>query len=128
MIKASIIDNFIIVRVYSYERSMSILANFLNDDVGYRDIDSIVSWIEDDKYQVTILNYSYIRKQKNNKIHIYFLYDGYQLEEHEKREKFETTKEELIDILTQWESLLNKDKVDIIVIKKENNRITVKKG
>ena len=69
---------------------MAILANFLNDDVGYRDIDSIVSWIDNDKYQVTTLNYSYIRKH-DNKIYIYFLYDGYQLEEHEKREKFETS-------------------------------------
>jgi len=120
----SVVDNLNFC-IFAYTRSIAILTNFLTDDIGSRNIKSMINWLKNDKYKVTTLNYSYIRKH-GEKIYIYFLYDSYGLEEHEKRERFETTKEELIDVLKQWESMVEDKKKNRIIIKKEGNDILIK--
>jgi len=89
---------------YASSRPIEILTNFLTDDVGSRSLDSINEWINNDTYNHAILNYSYLKKN-NNKISIYFFYDGYEKKEDPSRIKFETTKEQLLEILEKWEQI-----------------------
>jgi len=92
---------------YSSSEALSILSYFLADDIGPRKIDSLINWLQDDKYESAVLNYSYIKKN-HDKINIYCFHDGYKREESEDRTKFETTKEELVKIANKWEELYHK--------------------
>jgi len=88
-------------RLYSNSKPLAILTKFLTDDIGFRKIDSIINWIKDDSYSSMILNACYLVKY-NEKIRIYFFYDGYEKEEHEKRIFFETSKDQLIELIQKW--------------------------
>ena len=109
--------------VYASSRPIEILTNFLIDDVGGRSIDSLLEWINDDKYDFSILNYSYLKKD-GGKIYIYFFYDGYGKKEDKKRERFETTKEHLIDIAKKWEKAY-KEKYSYTLLFLKNNMIEI---
>jgi len=111
--------------IFSYNRPIGILANFLTDDIGFRDIKYMIDWIKNDKYKVTTLNYSFIKKSGKN-IHIYFLYDSYGINEHKKREKFETTKEDLINILKQWKDITKVR--GLIFLNKEGGKTSISIG
>ena len=106
--------------LYSNSRPLSILVKFLTDDVGLRRIDSIVNWINDEKYKSVVLNACYLVKH-DEKINIYFFYDGYGREETEKREKFEISKDELVKVIKKW-------KVDYIDVPLSSLIITVDNG
>jgi len=89
--------------LYSSTRSLAILVKFLIDDIGFRKIDSIIEWIKNDSYNLAVLNASYLAKH-NEKINIYFFYDGYGREEKEEREKFVISKNELINVIKKWKT------------------------
>jgi len=82
-------------------RSLNILVKFLTDDIGFRKIDSVVEWIKNDNYSSSVLNASYLVKHKN-KINIYFFYDGYGRGKNKGREKFEISKDGLINVIEKW--------------------------
>ena len=87
----------------SSSATLNILAKFLIDDISYRKIDSIIEWIKNDSYNSVVLNACYLVKH-NEKINIYFFYDGYGREEKEERERFETSQDKLINIIKKWKA------------------------
>jgi len=89
--------------LYSNSRPLSILAKFLIDDIGYKKIDSIIEWIKNDSYNSVVLNACYLVKHGED-INVYFFYDGYGREEKEERERFVTSKNELIDVIKNWKT------------------------
>ena len=93
--------------IYATSKELSILSYFLMDDVGGRKIDSLVNWLNNDKYESVVLNYSYIQKN-GSKLLIYAFYDGYEREEHKDRDQFEIEKDELIKIAQQWQDIYAK--------------------
>jgi len=105
----------------STSRSLSLLVKFLSDDVGCRETESIVEWIKNDSYDSVVLNASYLVKHEN-KINIYFFYDGYGREEDKQREKFETSKDELINIIEKWSEHI-KGPFSGLVISVENGAV-----
>jgi len=106
--------------LYSNSRPLSILVKFLTDDIGLRRIDSIVNWIKDERYKSVVLNACYLVKN-DEKINIYFFYDGYARKEVEEREKFEISKDELVEVIKKW-------KVDYIDVPLSSLIITVDNG
>jgi len=89
---------------YSSSIPLTVLSYFLTDDVGARNVQSLISWLKNDQYESAVLNYSYIKKDEN-KVELYCFYDGYEREEHKDREKFEVEMPELIRIVMQWRDL-----------------------
>jgi len=105
---------------YASSKELSILSYFLIDDIGARTTDSLVNWLQDDKYESAVLNYSYIKKC-NDKVRIYCFHDGYEREEAVDRKKFETTKSQLIEIAQKWQELYEATYTVVKIVKAGDN-------
>jgi len=92
---------------YCSSTGVRILSRFLVDDIGGRKINSILDFIKNDKLDSVILNASYLKKH-NDKIKIYFFYDGYEKVEDASRANFEIDKEYLAQVIKKWSDVFEK--------------------